>query len=150
MAPRDRPIVHVLGTGGSISCIGSSRTDFLDYGYADRHYTIEEMLARLPELEGIATVRSEQLTNVASGELAPAHWLALAKRINAIFRDAAETAGVAITHGTATLEETAYFLNLAVKSTKPVVVTGAMRPMTAISNDAEVNLLDAVRIAANA
>jgi L-asparaginase len=141
-------VVHVIGTGGSISCIGESRTDFLDYGYADRHYTIEEMLARLPELGGIATVRSEQLTNVASGELAPAHWLALAKRINAIFREAPETTGVAITHGTATLEETAYFLNLAVKSTKPVVVTGAMRPMTAISNDADLNLYDAVRIAA--
>ena len=51
-----RPLVYVIGTGGSISCIGESRTDFLDYGYADRHYTIEEMLARLPELAGVATV----------------------------------------------------------------------------------------------
>src|SRR3954462_8699643 len=136
------PIVHVIGTGGSISCIGESRTDFLDYGYADRHYTIEEMLARVPDLERIATIRSEQLTNVASGELSPAHWLALAKRINAIFRDAPETAGIAVSHGTATLEETAYFLNLTVNSAKPVVVTGAMRPMTAMSNDAEVNLYD--------
>ena len=144
-----RPIVHVIGTGGSISCIGESRTDFLDYGYADRHYSIEEMLARLPELEHIATVRCEQLTNVSSGELAPTHWLALAKRINAIFRDAPDTAGVAVTHGTATLEETAYFLNLTVKSAKPVVVTGAMRPLTAMSNDAEVNLFDAIRIAAS-
>ncbi|HZN25399.1 MAG TPA: asparaginase [Burkholderiales bacterium] len=143
-----RSIVYVIGTGGSISCIGESRTDFLDYGYADRHYTIDEMLARLPELAGIATVRSEQLTNVGSGELSPAHWLALAKRINAIFREAPEASGVAVTHGTATLEETAYFLNLAVRSTKPVVVTGAMRPMTAISNDADLNLFDAVRIAA--
>jgi L-asparaginase len=143
-----KPIVHVIGTGGSISCIGESRTDFLDYGYADRHYTIHEMLARVPEIERIAAIRSEQLSNVASGELSPAHWLALAKRINTIFRDAPETAGVAVTHGTATLEETSYFLNLTVKSTKPVVVTGAMRPMTAMSNDADVNLFDAVRIAA--
>ncbi|HYC44429.1 MAG TPA: asparaginase [Burkholderiales bacterium] len=142
------PIVHVIGTGGSISCIGASRTDFLDYSYGDRHYTIEEMLARLPELETIASVRPEQLANVSSGDLSPAHWLALAKRINAIFRDAPDTAGVVVTHGTATLEETVYFLNLAVKSPKPVVVTGAMRPMTAMSNDADVNLLDAVRIAA--
>ena len=144
-----KPVVHVIGTGGSISCIGQSRTDFLDYSYGDRHYTIEEMLARLqPEVGEMATIRSEQLANVSSGDLSPAHWLALAKRINAIFREAPETAGVAVAHGTATLEETAYFLNLAVKSPKPVVVTGAMRPMTAMSNDADVNLLDAVRIAA--
>jgi L-asparaginase len=142
-----KPIVHVIGTGGSISCIGDSRTDFMDYGYADKHFSVAEMLARVPEIANIATVRSEQLANVASGDLAPAHWLQLAKRINAIFRDAPETAGVAVTHGTATLEETVYFLNLAVKSSKPVVVTGAMRPMTAMSNDADVNLFDAVRIA---
>jgi len=145
-----KPVVHVIGTGGSISSIGSSRTDFLDYSYGDRHHTIQEMLARVPEVNDIATIVSEQLTNVGSGELAPAHWLALAQRINAIFREAPETAGVAIAHGTATLEDTAYFLNLTVKTSRPVVVTGAMRPMTAMSNDAEVNLYDCVRIAASA
>lgn len=144
-----KPIVHVVGTGGSISCIGTSRTDFLDYSYGDHHYTIQEMLARVPEVNDVATIVSEQLTNVGSGELAPTNWLALAQRINAIFREAPQTAGVAITHGTATLEDTAYFLNLTVKTSRPVVVTGAMRPMTAMSNDAEVNLYDCVRIAAS-
>lgn len=143
------PLVHVIGTGGSISAIGQSRTDFLDYSYGDRHYTIEDMLARVPEVNDIATIVSEQFTNVGSGEVAPVHWLDLARRINAILRNAPETAGIAITHGTATLEDTAYFLNLAVKTSKPVVVTGAMRPMTAMSNDAEVNLLDCVRVAAS-
>lgn len=143
------PVVHVIGTGGSISCIGESRTDFLDYSYGDRHYTIEEMLARVPEVSDIARIRSEQFTNVGSGEVSPVHWLDLARRINAIVRDAPDTAGVAITHGTATLEDTAYFLNLAVKTSKPVVVTGAMRPMTALSNDADLNLLDCVRVAAS-
>ena len=142
-----KPVVYIIGTGGSISSIGASRTDFLDYSYGDRHYTIQEMVARVPELDDLATIRCEQLANVSSGDLSPAHWLALAKRINAIFRDDPEAAGVVVAHGTATLEETAYFLNLAVKSPKPVVVTGAMRPMTAMSNDADVNLLDAVRIA---
>src|SRR5262249_2249358 len=82
------------------------------------------------------------------GEVSPDRWAGLAQRINKIVRDAPETAGVAITHGTSTLEETAYFLNLTVRTTKPVVVTGAMRPMTAMSNDAELNLLDCVRVAA--
>ncbi|MGZ8156664.1 MAG: asparaginase [Burkholderiales bacterium] len=144
-----RPVVHLIGTGGSISCIGQSRTDFLDYGYGDRHYTIEEMIARVPELETLATVRCEQFMNAYGGEVSPDRWLDLARRVNAIFREAPDTAGVAITHGTSTLEETAYFLNLTVGSRKPVVVTGAMRPMTAMSNDAEINLLDAVRIAAS-
>ena len=149
MTTQARPVVHVIGTGGSISCIGESRTDFINYGYADRHYTIEEMLARLPELDRIASVRAEQFANVYGGELSPARWPELARRINAILRDAPETAGVALAHGTSSLEETAYFLNLTIQSSKPVVVTGAMRPMTAISNDAELNLLDCVRVAAS-
>lgn len=149
MADRAKPLVHVIGTGGSISGIGESRTDFIDYGYADRHYTIEEMLRRLPEIDEFAIVRAEQFLNVYSGEISPAQWAGLARRVNAIFRDEPDTAGVAITHGTATLEETAYFLNLTVKSRKPVVLTGAMRPMTALSNDADLNLLDCLRVAAS-
>ena len=141
--------MHVIGTGGSISAIGQSRIDFLDYNYGDRHYTIEEMLAHSPEANGLATVRCEQFTNVGSGEVGPEHWLDLARRINSIFDNSPETAGVAVAHGTATLEDTAYFLNLTVRTPKPVVVTGAMRPMTAMSNDAEVNLLDCVRVAAS-
>lgn len=146
---RKLPVVCVIGTGGSISSIGVSRTDFVDYSHGDRHYSIDEMLSRVPEIAEIATVRSEQLANVSSGDISPAHWVALAQRVNAIFRDTPEVAGVAITHGTATLEETAYFLNLTVKSEKPVVVTGAMRPMTAMSNDADLNLLDCIRVAAS-
>jgi L-asparaginase len=138
----------VIGTGGSIACIGASRTDFLDYGYGDRHYTIEEMVARVPELTSIATLRCEQFQNTYSGDMSPALWLRLGRRIQMIGNTEPETAGIAITHGTATLEETAYFLNLTVRTRKPVVITGAMRPLTAMSNDAEVNLYDCVRIAA--
>lgn len=146
---RKLPLVCVIGTGGSISSIGVSRTDFVDYSHGDRHYTIDEMLSRVPEIADVATVRAEQLANVSSGDISPAHWVALAQRVNAILRDTPDVAGVAITHGTATLEETAYFLNLTVKSAKPVVVTGAMRPMTAMSNDADLNLLDCIRVAAS-
>lgn len=148
MDRRDLPLVHVIGTGGSISCIGESRIDFVDYGYADRHYTIEEMLARVPEVGDIARVRTEQFLNVASGEVSPVHWAELARRINVVLKEP-EVSGVAVTHGTASLEETAYFLNLTVKSRKPVVITGAMRPMTAMSNDAELNVLDCIRVAAS-
>jgi L-asparaginase len=143
------PVVHVIGTGGSISCIGRSRADFLDYNYGDRHFTIEEMIGRVPELNSLATVRSEQFMNAYGGELTPDRWADLARRINAILREFPDTTGIAVTHGTSTLEETAYFLNLTVKTSKPVVLTGAMRPMTAMSNDAEVNLLDCVRVAAS-
>ena len=149
MANAPRPVVHVIGTGGSISCIGESRTDFLDYGHADRHYTIAEMLGHVPEIDTIATIRSEQFSNVYGGDLSVSQWIALARRIDQISRSAPDTAGIVVTHGTSTLEETAYFLNLTVKTARPVVVTGAMRPLTALSNDAEVNLLDSVRVAAS-
>ena len=149
MATNSKPLVYVIGTGGSISAIGLSRTDLIDYTYGDRHFTIQQMLERVPEIGAIAEVRAEQLANVYSGDISPAHWTDLARRINAIFREAPETAGIAVTHGTATLEETAYFLNLTVKSRKPVVVTGSMRPMTAMSNDADLNLADCVRVAAS-
>jgi L-asparaginase len=143
------PLVYVIGTGGSISCIGESRTDFINYSYGGRHYSIQEMLSRVPEAGDLARVKAEQFSNVAGGDLPPAHWPELARRVNAIFRDDQDATGVAVTHGTATLEETAYFLNLTVKSSKPVVVTGAMRPMTAISTDADLNLLDCIRVAAS-
>jgi len=141
--------VYVIGTGGSISCIGQHRTDYINYNYADKHFTIDEMLARVPETKEFSETRGEQFSNVHGGEVSPTRWADLARRINAIFRDDPEAAGVAITHGTSTLEETAYFLNLTVKSKQPVVLTGAMRPMTALSNDAELNVLNCVRVAAN-
>jgi len=148
-AGRARPLVYVIGTGGSISNVGESRTDFIDYGYAGKHYTINEMLRRVPEIGAFADVRAEQFLNVGSGDVSPDQWAGLARRVNAIFREDPAATGIAITHGTATLEDTAYFLNLTVKSGKPVVFTGAMRPMTALSNDGEFNLLDCVRVAAS-
>ena len=143
------PRVYLIGTGGTISFFAKSRLDYVDYTYKTRNLPIEEMLARVPEVREMAEVRAEQLGNIASTDLGPVQWLLLAKRINAIFRDDPQAAGVAITHGTATLEETAYFLNLTVKSDRPVVLTGAMRPPSSISTDADLNLLDVVRTAAS-
>jgi L-asparaginase type II len=139
--------VYVIGTGGSISCIGDSRVDLLDYNYADEHLTIEQMLARIPEAQDGVEIRAEQFLNVYGGDVTPAQWLALARRVNAIFSQDPGAAGVVVTHGTSTLEETAYFLDLTVKSERPVVVTGAMRPPTAMSTDADMNLYDALRVA---
>ena len=143
-----KPRVYVIGTGGSISFVGSHRTDYINYSYANKHLTIQELLDRVPEVNDFADVRSEQYMNVGSTEVGPAHWLGLVKRINQVFREDPDAAGVAITHGTATMEETAYFLNLTVKSHKPVVVTGAMRPPTGLATDADINLIDCVRVAA--
>jgi len=140
--------VRVIGTGGSIAGVGPDRMDFILYPEIGNHITIQQSLDRVPEIQEIADVRSEDLVSVGSTAIGAAEWLGLARRINQIFRDEPDVAGVAITHGTATLEETSYFLHLTIKSSKPVVITGAMRPPTALSTDADLNLLDAVRTAA--
>ena len=147
--PNNRPIVRVIGTGGSIAGIGPDRMDFILYPEIGDHITIQQSLDRVPEIQDFAEVRSEDLVSVGSTAIGAAQWLGLARRINAIFKDETDVAGVAVTHGTATLEETSYFLHLTVKSQKPVVITGAMRPPTALSTDSDLNLLDAVRTAAS-
>ena len=101
----------------------------------------------MPEIAQVARVEVEQIANISSTDITTAHWLTLAKRINAIFDADPAVAGVVVTHGTNTLEETAYFLNLTVKHDRPVVVVGAMRPASAISADGPLNLLNAVRTA---
>ena len=142
------PRVYLFGTGGTISFVSESRTDFANYSYQGRQLTIQEMLARVPEAHDLAQVTPEQVINVGSTEVYPNHWLTLANRINEQFSTDESAAGVAVTHGTATLEETAYFLNLTVLDRRPVVVTGAMRPPSAMGTDADNNLMDAIRIAA--
>ena len=144
-----KPCVHVIGTGGSIAGIGPDRMDFILYPEIGDHLTIEQSLARVPEIQDIAKVSSEDLVSVGSTAIGTPEWLALAQRINQLFNEDSGLSGIVVTHGTATLEETAYFLHLTVKSDKPVVVTGAMRPPTALGTDADLNLVDAVRIAAS-
>ena len=148
MVGESRPRVYLIGTGGSISFVGRERTDFINYSYDNRHFTIQELLDRVPEVNQFAEVLPEQFLNLGSPDVLPSHWLELARRINQVFREDPQASGVAVTHGTATLEETAYFLNLTVKSDKPVVVTGAMRPPTAMGTDSDVNLMDCIRVAA--
>src|SRR5581483_3176073 len=142
-----RPRVHILGTGGSISGIGPHRLDYTLYPEVGKKLTVAALLERIPEARELAELSGEDVLQVGSPSIGPGEWLQLTDRIHALFRTNAVN-GIVITHGTATLEETAYFLHLAVKSDRPVVLTGAMRPPSAVGSDADLNLLDAIRLAA--
>ena len=140
------PRVMVLATGGTIA--GRASADEARTGYKAGVLSVRELIADVPELRKIAGVTGEQLCNIDSKDMTDEIWLRLAARVNEIFAaDAADA--VVIPHGTDTMEETAYFLSLTVKSDKPVVLTGAMRPATAADADGFENLLDAVRVAAS-
>ena len=142
---RPRPTVWVLSTGGTIAGQGSSATDLSNYKSGS--ILGEQLVRAVPQIAEIADVKVDQIVNIASHDLTLDHWLMLARRIQHIIADDPGVAGFVITHGTNTLEETAYFLNLTVRSDKPVVLVGAMRPATAISADGPLNLLNAVKTA---
>ncbi|MXZ72866.1 MAG: asparaginase [Acidobacteria bacterium] len=144
--PAEPPVVWILATGGTISGGGTSSTSLTEY--QPGAFSGEELVAAVPALADHATIRVEQIANVGSPNITFNDWLTLANRINTIFRDDPDVAGVVITHGTNTLEETAYFLNLTVRHGRPVVLVGSQRPATAISSDGPLNLLNAVRTAA--
>ncbi|PCK22945.1 L-asparaginase [Bacillus pumilus] len=136
--------IKVLATGGTIA--GSSDSDTDTTGYKSGSLGIDKVIASVPQLKSIANVTGEQVANVGSENVDNALLLKLAKRVNELLKDD-QVDGVVITHGTDTLEETAYFLHLVVKSDKPVVVVGSMRPASAISADGPLNLYHAVKIA---
>ncbi len=137
--------VAVLATGGTIA--GQAETG-TQAGYASGRITVDAMIGSVPGLSDLADIQGEQIANVGSQDMTFALMIALADRINALLGDGA-VEGVVVTHGTDTMEETAYFLNLTVKSRKPVVLTGAMRPSTAVSADGPLNLYNAVAVAAD-
>lgn len=137
------PRVIILATGGTIAGQGTNATSA---GYIPGKISIDTLLKNIPSIKKIVDVKGEQIASVGSYDMTIAIWLKLAKRINEIF-EKNEADGVVITHGTDTQEETAYFLNLTVRSNKPVVLTGAMRAATAISADGPKNLYDAIIVA---
>ncbi len=143
--PHGRSRVIVLATGGTIAGSASSATQA---GYASGRVDVATMIDAVPDIAAIAQVHGEQLANVGSQDMTFAIMIALANRINRLLmEDAAD--GVVVTHGTDTMEETAYFLNLTVCRPNPVVMTGAMRPFTALSADGPLNLYNAVAVAAD-
>ncbi|MGD1146764.1 MAG: type II asparaginase [Thermoanaerobaculaceae bacterium] len=138
--------VTVLATGGTIAGTGATSTTTV--GYKAATLGVDALIGAVPELARVARVSGEQVFQIASENMTPAHWLQLARRVNELLaRD--DVNGVVITHGTDTLEETAYFLDLVVKSPKPVVLVGAMRPSTSLSADGPMNLYNAVALAAS-
>ncbi len=138
------PNVTILATGGTIAGTGASSTTTV--GYSAAKLGVEKLIASVPELQKVANVRGEQVFQIASENMNNDYWLKLAKRVNTLLAQE-DVDGVVITHGTDTIEETGYFLDLVVKSQKPVVIVGAMRPATALSADGPLNLYNAVLIA---
>ena len=139
------PNIVILATGGTIAGAGASSTGS---AYTSGQVKIEAMIDAVPNIRTLANLKGEQLANVGSQDMSVKVWLDLAKRINELLKSP-DVEGIVITHGTDTQEETAYFLNLVVKSDKPVVLTGSMRPSTALSADGPLNMYNAVAIAAS-
>ena len=136
------PQVRVLATGGTIAGVGNSAGT----SYRSGMVTVADLIAALPGVTKIAAVSGEQVANVPSGDIDEAIWRKLHARVLDAVADPGVN-GVVITHGTDTIEETAYFLSLLVPPTKPVVLVGSMRPSTAVSADGPENMLDAIRVA---
>ncbi len=139
------PHIVVLATGGTIA--GAAASD-VQAGYTSGQVGVDQLLAAVPQAKKLATLSGEQVANIGSQDMNDEVWLKLARRINELLRKP-EVDGIVITHGTDTIEETGYFLNLVVKSRKPVVMTAAMRPSTALSADGPLNFFNAVAVAAN-
>ena len=140
------PNIAILATGGTIAGTGSSSTETT--GYKSGALAIESLIDAVPEMKKIANISGEQIVKVDSTDMTADTLLKLGKRINTLLASK-DVDGIVVTHGTDTLEETAYFLNLVVKSDKPVVLTAAMRPATAMSADGPFNLYNAVAIASD-
>jgi L-asparaginase len=132
-----RPRVRLVATGGTISNRTGGRL------------TAEELVQSMPGIDGHVRAEFEQFSNVASSELTLQQWLALARRLNALFEEDAGLAGIVVTSGTDTLEEIAYFLHLTVRSDKPVVVVGSMRNPSTLGYEGAANLLGGFRVAAD-
>jgi glutamin-(asparagin-)ase len=141
-----KPNVVILATGGTIAGAGASALNSATYAAAK--VPVEKLLAGLPELANIANVKGEQVSQIASESFTNDNLMKLGKRVSALVKQA-DVDGIVVTHGTDTLEETAYFLNLVIRTSKPIVVVGSMRPGTALSADGALNLFDAVSVAAS-
>ncbi|MDH3601060.1 MAG: asparaginase [Candidatus Tectomicrobia bacterium] len=145
-----KPRVAVIGTGGTISSVGKGPLDILDYGANETMLHVDEIIDRFPEVHDVAEVIPVRFEAVPSTQVFFPIWKDLVERIETLAAEEENLAGIVITHGTATMEETAYFLNLTLHVDLPVVLVGSQRPASALSTDAGMNLVNAVRTAASA
>jgi L-asparaginase len=137
-----KPHIVILATGGTIAGSGESQTAA---GYTSGAVTVDALINAVPQVKDMADITGEQIASIGSQDMNDEVWLKLGKRCNELLAKS-DVAGIVITHGTDTLEETSYFLDLVVKSSKPVVLTGSMRPSTAMSADGPLNIYNAVGI----
>jgi len=140
-----RARIVIVATGGTIAGSAASTTDA---GYTSGAVAVDVLVAAVPQLQAFADVTGVQLLSIGSQDMNDAAWVTLATEVNRLLAQP-DVDGVVITHGTDTMEETAYFLNLVVKSAKPVVLTGAMRPSTSLSADGPLNIYNAVGVASD-
>lgn len=131
------PEVHILATGGTIASRAGAGP-----------LSVEQLVEGVPGIDGLARITVEQFANVGSSQITPEHWLGISRRITEVLGERPDLAGIVVTHGTDTLEETALFLHLTVADPRPVVVTGAMRPPSAVAPEGPANLRAAVALAA--
>src|SRR4051812_3628047 len=142
---QSKPNIVILATGGTIAGAGATGTQS---GYTSGAVGIDAMVNAVPGIQKLANIKGEQISNVGSQDISFDIMMKLARRINEL-ETKPNVDGIVVTHGTDTMEETAYFLNLTVKSDKPVVLVGSMRPSTAVSADGPLNLYNAVGVAAD-
>jgi len=140
IASAQKPHVHIVATGGTIAS-----TNY--YSGNQGKITVADLLKQVPKVDSLATITGEQFSNVASSAITPELWLKLSRGIADTLRARPDITGVVVTHGTDTMEETAYFLDLTVADPRPVIVTGAMRPSDGIGIDGPANLYNSVRVA---
>ena len=146
-AAKGKPRLVILATGGTIAGAGASGSA-TDVGYKAGALAVDLLIDAVPKMRELADVRGEQIASIGSQDMNDEVWMKLAARTNELLAQR-DVDGVVITHGTDTLEETSYFLHLVVKSDKPVVMTGSMRPATAMSADGPLNMYNAVAVAAD-
>lgn len=137
--------IYIIACGGTIAGKAAAADDLT--GYTAGAIAIGDLVAAIPQVADYAVITGEQFCNIDSSDMTEAMWIRLAQRVQAM-ADREDIDGIVITHGTDTMEETAYFLSLTVHTNIPVVITGAMRPFTAISADGPLNLLEAIQAAA--
>jgi L-asparaginase len=140
-----RPRIVIVATGGTIAGTAESTTAA---GYQSAAVAVDVLIAAVPQMKRFADVRGVQVSSVGSQDMNDERWVTLATEVNRLLAQP-DVDGVAITHGTDTMEETAYFLNLVVKSDKPVVLIGSMRPSTSLSADGPLNIYNAVGVASD-